>query len=115
MGFHPAVGCEVRCHAEGKQAEADGEGADDPTELDAALQHKEVEDAEDQHKHGCFREERRAATGGDNCQIEERGVGMGSFGAAFSCALRQRRNEGWACGLLSLGSVWYWKDIEVRV
>jgi len=72
MSLNPEMGSEVGCDAEGKQAQADGECTDDPTKLDAALQHKEVEDAEDEHQDSRFREERRAAPGSDDCQRSSR-------------------------------------------
>lgn len=90
MSLNPNMGGEVRCDAESEEAQADSECTDDPAELDASLQHEEVEDAEDEHKHGCFGEERRAAPGSDDCQIEQRGLRFQSLGAALCCGLRLR-------------------------
>ena len=71
MSFDPAVGGEVHGDAGGEEADADAEGTDDPAQLDAALEHEVVEDAEDQDKHGGFRKESGTAAGGDDRQIEE--------------------------------------------
>lgn len=75
MRLDPAVGGKVHGDAGGEEADADAEGTDDPAQLDAALEHEVVEDAEDQDKHGGFREESRAAAGGDDREIEETGAG----------------------------------------
>ena len=85
MSLNPDMSGEVCCDAESEQAQADGECADDPTELDASLQHEEVEDAEDEHKHRGFCEECRAAPCSDDCQIEQRGMRLESFRAALCC------------------------------
>jgi hypothetical protein len=77
MSLNPAVRTKVGGDAGGQEAEADAESADDPVELDAALEHEEVEDAEDEDQNGCFRAEGGAAARGDDDQIEERGVGLG--------------------------------------
>ncbi len=71
----PALGDEVHGDAAGQEEDADGEGADDPGELDAALEHEVVEDAEDEDEDGGFGEERRAALGGDHDEIEQRRAG----------------------------------------
>jgi len=75
MSFDPAMGGEVHGDAGGEEADADAKGADDPAQFDAALEHEVVEDAEDQDKHGGFREESRAAAGGNDREIEETGAG----------------------------------------
>jgi len=71
MRFHPAVGGEVHNNAGGQEAERDGQCADDPGKLDAALEHEVVEDAEDQDQHGGFREEGGAAAGGYDGELKE--------------------------------------------
>jgi hypothetical protein len=42
MGLHPAMSAKVHRDAGGEQAERDGECADDPFEVDAALEHEEI-------------------------------------------------------------------------
>ena len=71
MGLHPAVGGEVHDDAGGEEAEGDGERANDPGELDAALEHEVVEDAEDEDEDGGLGEEGRAAAGGDEDELDE--------------------------------------------
>jgi len=71
MGFDPVVGGEVRGDAGGEEGERGADGEEDPGELDAALEHEVVEEAEDQDEHGCFGEERRAPTAGDDDEVGE--------------------------------------------
>ena len=73
MSFDPAVGAEVHSDAGGEQDERDGERADDPLEIDAALKHEEVEDAEYQDEHGSLGEEAGAASRRDDDEVEQRG------------------------------------------
>ena len=47
MSLDPAVGAEVRDDTGGKQAERQGESAEDPGKLDAAAQEEDIEDPED--------------------------------------------------------------------
>ena len=81
MRLDPAVGAEVHGDAGGEQAEGDGEGADDPGELDAALEHEVVEDAEDEDEDGGLGEEGRAAARGDDGEFDE-GRRLGLDGAS---------------------------------
>ena len=74
MGFDPVVGGEVGGDAGGEEGEACADGEEDPGELDAALEHEVVEEAEDQDEHGCFGEEGGAAAAGDDQEIETRGA-----------------------------------------
>jgi len=73
MCFCPALGGEVRSDAGGEEAYGDEESADDPGELDAALEHEVVKDAEDEDEHGGFREEGGAAAGDDDGEVDELG------------------------------------------
>ena len=92
MGLDPAMGGEVHGDAGGQQAERDGQRAGDPSEVDAALEDEEVEDAKDQDQHRRFGEERGAAPRGDDGQVEQR-VGLGwRIGAAGG-------DEAQACGV----------------
>jgi len=75
MGFDPVVGGEVGGDAGGEEGERGADGQEDPGELDAALEHEVVEEAEDQDEHGGFGEEGGAATAGDDHEIEARGAG----------------------------------------
>jgi len=75
MGFDPVVGGEVGGDAGGEEGERGADGQEDPGELDAALEHEVVEEAEDQDEHGGFGEEGGAATAGDDQEIEARGAG----------------------------------------
>ena len=61
MGLNPAMGGEVHGDAGGEKAQTDCQCSDDPVELDMAFEEAEIEDAEDQHQNGCFREEGRTA------------------------------------------------------
>ncbi len=71
MSLDPALGAEIRGDAGGKQAERDGEGANDPGKLDAAAQHEVVQNAEDEDQNGSFSEKRRAAARGDDGEFRE--------------------------------------------
>ncbi len=76
MGFDPVVGGEVRGDAGGEEGEAGADGEEDPDELNAALEHEVVEEAEDQDEHGCLGEEGGAAARSDDQEVEMgRGVG----------------------------------------
>ncbi len=75
MGFDPVVGGEVRSDAGGEEGERGADGEENPGELDAALEHEVVEEAEDQDEHGCLGEEGRAAAAGDDQEVETRGAG----------------------------------------
>lgn len=71
MGFNPVMGGEIRGDAGGEEGERGADGEEDPGELDAALEHEVVEQAEDQDKHGGFREEGGAAASGDDHEVGE--------------------------------------------
>ena len=86
MGFDPVVGGEVRGDAGGEEGERGADGEEDPRELDAALEHEVVEEAEDQDEHGCFGEEGGAAASGDDQEVE--------MGRGVGCAVgRDRRHQ----------------------
>ena len=93
MGLDPAVGAEIHGDAGGQQEQRDSQCPGDPGELDSALEDEEVEDAEDEDQHGCFGEEGRAAPGGDDGQIEQRG------GTLRDWILFASWDEGQACGV----------------
>ena len=76
MGFEPAAGSELGRDAGGEQHEADREGADDPADLHAALEHEPVEQGQHQDEHGCLSKEGRAAMRGDGDEVGERGGGL---------------------------------------
>ena len=69
MRFGPAVSGEVCGDAGGEEGEAGADGKEDPGELDAALEHEVVEEAEDQDEDGGFGEEGRATTAGDDQEV----------------------------------------------
>lgn len=69
--LEPAAGGVFGCDAGGQQHETDGEGADDPAQLHAALEHESVEKGEDEDEHGRFGEERGATMRGDGDQVDE--------------------------------------------
>ena len=71
MTLEPAAGREFRENAGGEQYKADGEGADDPVQLHAALKHEPVEQGEHKNENGRLGKERGAAMGCDGGQIEE--------------------------------------------
>jgi hypothetical protein len=71
--LEPAARREVGGDAGGEQKQADGEGADDPVEFHAALEHEAVEESQYEDQHGCFGEEGGAPVRGDGDQIEEWG------------------------------------------
>lgn len=48
MALEPAAACEVGDDACGEEADADGEGSDDPAGLHAALEHEAVEQGQDE-------------------------------------------------------------------
>lgn len=77
MGFDPVVGGEVRGDAGGEEGEAGADGDENPGELDAALEHEVVEEAEYQDEHGGFGEEDGAAASGDDREAGETGRGVG--------------------------------------
>lgn len=77
MRFGPAVSGEVRGDAGGEEGEAGADGKEDPGELDAALEHEVVEEAEDQDEHGGFCEEGRAAAAGDDDEVRATRGGVG--------------------------------------
>ena len=77
MGFSPAVGTEVHADAGGEQGEADGEGSDDPGELDAAFLQEVVEDAEDQDEDGGLCEEGGGAPAGEDDELGQMGLAGG--------------------------------------
>lgn len=54
MTPEPAARTEVRGDAGGEQAERDGEGAAHPGEFDLAVEHEEVQNAEDEDQNGCL-------------------------------------------------------------
>ena len=81
MSFNPAMGSEVHRNASGEQGQRDGERAGDPCQLDAAFEHEEVEDAEDQYEDRRLGEERGAAAPGDHDQVE---YGRGMLGGEFA-------------------------------
>ena len=88
MALEPAAGGELRDDAGDQKRDADGEGADDPVELHAALEHEPVEQGQDQDEDRRLCEERRTARCGDGDQVEERGgspVGR-SFASGWSFA-----------------------------
>ena len=76
MGFEPAAGGELGRDAGGEKDEADGEGADDPADLHAALEHEPVEQGQHEDEHGRFGKEGRAAMRGDGDEVDERGGGL---------------------------------------
>ncbi len=67
----PAVGTKVQGDAGGQERDAEGESSGDPGELDAALEHEVVKQAEDQDQDGRLGEERGAAPAGDQDKIED--------------------------------------------
>jgi hypothetical protein len=69
-GFGPALGGKIRGDAGGEEPGGDSERADDPRQLDAALEHEVVQDAEDEDKDGGLRKEAGAAARGDEQQRE---------------------------------------------
>ena len=71
MTLEPAAGGKLCCDAGSQEHEADGEGADDPTDLHAALEHEPVEQGQDKNEDRCLGEEGRAAMRGDGDQIDE--------------------------------------------
>lgn len=73
VSFEPAAGAEFSRDAREEQHEADGEGAENPVDLHAALEHETVEQGEHEDEHGCFGEEGGAARRGDRNEFEERG------------------------------------------
>ena len=57
MTLEPTPGRKVREDAGGQQGEADGEGADDPVEFHATLEHESVKQGQDEDEHGRFGKE----------------------------------------------------------
>ena len=100
MTVEPAAGGEVGGDAGGQQREADGEGAYDPVEFHAALEHEPVEQGQDKDEHRCFGEEGGAAVGGDRDQIEERG---GFFWRSSASGVEPAR-VGWMAGEKTAGT-----------
>ncbi len=97
MRLDPAMGGEVHEDAGGEQADADAERADDPGELDAALEQAVVEDAEDEDEHGCLGKEGRAAARGDHQQVKQVRAEALS-GLASRLGAGQEVEAGWGCG-----------------
>ncbi len=71
--LEPAAGRELRKNAGDQQGYADGEGADDPVQLDATFEHEPVEESQHKNQNGRLGKERGATMGCDRDQIEERG------------------------------------------
>jgi len=98
MGFEPAARGELGRNAGGEQQKADREGAEDPVDLHAALEHEAVEQGEDEDQDGGLGEEARTAMGADGDEVYkwragERGGGWSGFAAA-ACG---KKNEA-GCG-----------------
>jgi hypothetical protein len=81
VGFRPAASGELGGDAGGEEHQTDGEGAEDPSQLHAALKHEPVEQGQDQDKNRCLGEERGAAMRGDCEEIAE----CGGFLFSQSC------------------------------
>ena len=77
VGFDPMVGDEIGGDAGGEEGERGADGKEDPGELDAALEHEVVEEAEDQDEHGCLGEEGGAAASGDDQEVGDARGGVG--------------------------------------
>ncbi len=97
MGLDPAMGGEVHEDAGGEQAEAYAERADDPGDLDAALEQAVVEDAEDEDEHGGLGEEGGAAARGDHQQVKQMRA-EALWGPASCLGAGQEVKAGWGCG-----------------
>ena len=93
MGFEPAAGGELGRNAGGEKDEADGEGADDPADLHAALEHEPVEQGQHEDEHGRLGKERRAAMGRDGDEIDERGGGL-LRGSVAACGEQDQTRTG---------------------
>ena len=76
MTLEPAAGGKLCCDAGGQEHEADGEGADDPTDLHASLEHEPVEQGQHEDEHSRLGKKGRAAMGGDGDEVDERGGGL---------------------------------------
>jgi hypothetical protein len=81
VGFRPAASGELGGDAGGEEHQTDGEGAEDPSQLHAALEHEPVEQGQDQDKNRCLGEERGAAMRGDcsSCPWPSRRSGSWRF------------------------------------
>lgn len=66
------MGAKVHGDTGGEQAQADGQRACDPGEVDATLQDEEVQNAEDQYQHRRLCKERGAAPRADDGKINQR-------------------------------------------
>jgi hypothetical protein len=69
MSLEPAAGGEFRENARGEQGNTDGEGADNPVQLHAALEHESIEQSQHKNQNGRLGKERGAAMGCDGNQI----------------------------------------------
>ena len=76
MSFEPAACRELGRNAGGEKNEADGEGAEHPADLHAALEHEPVEQGQHEDEHSRLGKKGRAAMGGDGDEVDERGGGL---------------------------------------
>ena len=77
MRAEPATCRDVGGDRRGQQAERQEEGSAEPAQLDAALEHKAVEDPENQDQDGGFCKEGGAAGGDGGEQVrDDRGLGL---------------------------------------
>jgi len=70
MAFEPAPSRELGSDAGGQKRDADGEGADNPAELHATLEHEPVEQGQNQDENRRLGEEGGAAVRGDGDQVD---------------------------------------------
>ena len=93
MGFKPAAGRELGRNAGGEKDEADGEGAENPADLHASLEHEPVEQGQHEDEHSRLGKERRAAMRGDGDEVDERGGGL-LRGSVAACGEQDQTRSG---------------------